>query len=343
MKKFKNDLTENDVTSESAFMQRRKLIKAFSAGIIGAGLPVASHAGFFDTVFGRNKETTDTQVEQNEKQIETLNYVKNTQWDTDETKTSEYSVTHYNNFYEFGLGKDDPAKSAQNFITNPWEIEVAGLSSKPGTYDLEKLLSDIEQEERIYRLRCVEAWSMVVPWVGVPLASLLKKLEPLSSAKYVKFYTLHDPEQMPGQNPGGFGFSSLKYPYVEGLRMDEAMNPLALMATGLYGKKLPPQNGAPIRLVVPWKYGFKSIKSVVKIEFLEQQPTSTWNESASREYGFYANVNPHVDHPRWTQARERRIVDESVFSVKRIKTQMFNGYADQVAHMYKGMDLAKYF
>ena len=342
MKNFTNDLSENDVTSESAFMQRRKLIKAFSAGIVGASLPLSSQAGVFDSLFGKDGKPQE-QAGQQAKPLEKIGYVKNTQWDTTETKTSEYSVTHYNNFYEFGLGKDDPAKNAKSFVTNPWEVEISGLTNKPGTYDLEKLLQGIEQEERIYRLRCVEAWSMVVPWVGVSLATLLKKLDPLSNAKYVKFYTLYDPQQMPGQKPGGFGFSSLNYPYVEGLRMDEAMNPLAMMATGLYGKKLPPQNGAPIRLVVPWKYGFKNIKSIVKIEFVDKQPLNTWNESAPKEYGFYANVNPYVDHPRWTQARERRIIDESVFSVKRIKTEMFNGYAEHVADLYKGMDLAKYF
>lgn len=342
MKKFKNDLTENDVTSESAFMQRRKLIKNFSAGIIGASLPISTQAGIFDGLFDKDNNK-DSEADEISRQRAKLTYAKNTQWDTNEQKTSEYTVTHYNNFYEFGLDKKDPAKNSQDFITSPWEIEVSGLTNKPGTYDIEKLLQGIEQEERIYRLRCVEAWSMVIPWVGVPLAALLKKLDPLSSAKFVKFYTLHDPKQMPGQKPGRFGLSSLKYPYVEGLRMDEAMNPLSLMATGLYGKKLPPQNGAPIRLVVPWKYGFKGIKSIVKIEFLEQQPINTWNDSAPKEYGFYANVNPHVDHPRWTQARERRLVDESAFSVKRIKTEMFNGYAEHVADLYKGMDLAKNF
>lgn len=351
-KQFNQGLTENDVTSETAFLKRRQLIKTFSAGITASAISSGTQAGIFDRLFGNtddkstaeesSSEALTSEVKESEKDT-LLDFKKNTQWDSQEPLTSEYSATHYNNFYEFGLGKGDPAKNAQRFITDPWKVQIAGLCDKPGNYDLNDVLKGIQQEERIYRLRCVEAWSMVVPWVGVPMADLLKKFAPKSSAKFIKLYTLYDPEQMPGQRRGRLGFSSLNYPYVEGLRMDEAMNPLTMMATGVYGKKLPPQNGAPFRLIVPWKYGFKSIKSVVKIEFLSEEPLSTWTESAPREYGFYANVNPSVDHPRWTQAKERRIIDESLFSVKRIATRMFNGYEEQVADMYKGMNLKKHF
>jgi len=342
MSKFKSELTDNDVTSEQAFVRRRQLIKSFSTAFLGAGLSSQSQAGLFSNLFGDDSEAGDVQTEAVANGTK-LDFVSNKTWDTTEKLTSEYSVTHYNNFYEFGLDKSDPAKNAQNFKTDPWTVEVAGLVEKPGQYSLDSLLANLQQEERIYRLRCVEAWSMIVPWVGVPLASLIHKLKPLSGAKYITFHTLFDPEQMPGQKPGRFGFSSLEYPYVEGLRMDEAMNPLTLLATGIYGKQLQPQNGAPIRLVVPWKYGFKNIKSIVRIEFTDKQPINTWNKTGPKEYGFYANVNPNVSHPRWSQAKERRIVDESVFSVKRIDTQMFNGYEEQVAAMYKDMDLRKYF
>ena len=342
MSKFKSELTDNDVTSEQAFVRRRQLIKSFSTAFLGAGLSSQSQAGLFSNLFGDDSEAGDVQTEAVANGTK-LDFVSNKTWDTTEKLTSEYSVTHYNNFYEFGLDKSDPAKNAQNFKTDPWTVEVAGLVEKPGQYSLDSLLASLQQEERIYRLRCVEAWSMIVPWVGVPLASLIHKLKPLSGAKYITFHTLFDPEQMPGQKPGRFGFSSLEYPYVEGLRMDEAMNPLTLLATGIYGKQLQPQNGAPIRLVVPWKYGFKNIKSIVRIEFTDKQPINTWNKTGPKEYGFYANVNPNVSHPRWSQAKERRIVDESVFSVKRIDTQMFNGYEEQVAAMYKDMDLRKYF
>ncbi|MDH5485374.1 MAG: protein-methionine-sulfoxide reductase catalytic subunit MsrP, partial [Gammaproteobacteria bacterium] len=245
-------------------------------------------------------------------------------------------ITHYNNFYEFGTSKTDPAKNAGDFKTDPWTVKVEGEVSKPGEFNLEDLLKPYTLEERIYRLRCVEGWSMVIPWVGFPLADLIKHFEPTSRAKYVEFTTLYDPERMPGQSR-----RVLNWPYREGLRMDEAMNPLTLMATGLYGQHLPNQNGAPLRLVVPWKYGFKSIKSIVKIRFTEEQPVCTWNQTAPKEYGFYSNVNPDVDHPRWSQATERKI-GASFFSPKQ-KTLMFNGYAEQVAHLYAGMDLRKFF
>jgi sulfoxide reductase catalytic subunit YedY len=256
---------------------------------------------------------------------------------TAEKQTPYKDVTTYNNFYEFGTGKEDPARLAKDFQTRPWTIAVSGEVEKTVTLDIDDILKKYPMEERIYRLRCVEAWSMVVPWVGFPLASLIKDMNPTSKAKFVKFTTLHDPERMPGQKSTLFG-SGLDWPYVEGLRMDEAMHPLTILAVGLYGEHLPNQNGAPIRLVVPWKYGFKSIKSIVAIEFTEKQPKTTWEIAAASEYGFYANVNPDVDHPRWSQARERRLGE-----LRKRPTLMFNGYQEQVAGMYKGMDLRKFF
>jgi len=259
--------------------------------------------------------------------------VKQTMFKVNETLTPEKDITTYNNFYEFGTAKTDPVENAHTLKTRPWSLALEGEVGKPQTLDIDKLLKLFPLEERVYRLRCVEAWSMVIPWVGFPLGPLLKRLEPTSKAKYVAFQTLHAPDQMPGQKRG-----VLEWPYVEGLRIDEAMHPLAILAVGLYGKTLPNQNGAPIRLVAPWKYGFKSIKSVVKIKLVENQPPTAWNLSAPREYGFYSNVNPEVDHPRWSQARERRIGD----FIKR-KTLPFNGYTDQVASLYAGMDLRKNF
>jgi sulfoxide reductase catalytic subunit YedY len=240
-------------------------------------------------------------------------------------------VTHYNNFYEFGLDKEDPAANSQGFKPRPWTVRVDGFVKKPADYHLEDFLKPYKLEDRIYRHRCVEAWSMVIPWRGFPLADLVRQVEPTSQAKFVEFTTLMDPKQMPGER-----VPVLEWPYVEGLRLDEARHPLAFMVTGLYGKDLPNQNGAPLRLHVPWKYGFKSGKSIVRIRFVDKQPRNTWNVSAPNEYGFYANVNPEVDHPRWSQATERRIGE----FLKR-KTLMFNGYADQVASMYAGMDLRK--
>jgi len=260
------------------------------------------------------------------------------QFQAQDKLTPYKDVISYNNFYEFGFDKADPYKKAQNFITDPWQVEISGEVAKPGVYNLEDFVKPHTLQERIYRMRCVEAWSMVIPWVGIPLADVLKHFEPTSKAKYVEFTTLHDPEQMPQQRSL---FGTLDWPYVEGLRIDEAMNPLAFLATGLYGQGLPPQNGAPLRLVVPWKYGFKNIKSIVKIRFTENMPVNTWNKTAPREYGFFANVNPAVDHPRWSQATERRL-PSSLFSPNRIETLPFNGYAEQVAHMYKDMDLRKW-
>ncbi|NVK42901.1 MAG: protein-methionine-sulfoxide reductase catalytic subunit MsrP [Oceanospirillaceae bacterium] len=265
--------------------------------------------------------------------------VRNEALSTAENPAPYVNVITHNNFYEFGTGKQDPSRKAQNFKTDPWRVEIAGEVEKPGSYNLEDLLRPHTLEERVYRLRCVEAWSMVIPWMGFPLGDLLKRFGPTSRAKYVAFTTLLDPEQMPGQ--GGF-FSTLDWPYIEGLRMDEAMHPLTLLTVGLYGNALPPQNGAPFRLVVPWKYGFKSIKSIVRIELTETMPDTTWNLTAPNEYGFYANVNPKVDHPRWSQATERRL-PSSLFSPRIIDTQPFNGYGDQVASLYSGIDLRKWF
>ncbi|MCC7370401.1 MAG: protein-methionine-sulfoxide reductase catalytic subunit MsrP [Chloroflexi bacterium] len=252
-------------------------------------------------------------------------------YDTDEALTSYQSVTTYNNFYEFGLDKGDPAQNAHTLVTRPWTIAVEGEVAKPQTIDIDTLLGWFTPEDRVYRMRCVEAWSMVIPWLGFPLADLIKRLEPTSNAKYVEFLTLNDPKQMPGvRRP------VLKWPYVEGLRMDEAMHPLTLMTVGVYGRQLPNQMGAPLRLVVPWKYGFKNAKSIVTIRFTQEQPKTSWALAASNEYGFYANVNPEVDHPRWSQASERRIGE-----VGRRKTLPFNGYAESVAELYAGMDPRK--
>lgn len=309
----KPDLTDNDVTPESLYRQRRRFIQsgfALAAGTLVPGLGV--HAA---TLEG-----------------DAFKGLGSSEFSTDEELTPFDAIASYNNFYEFGLDKDSPKELAKDMKTRPWEIAIEGECKNPMTIGIEDLLADFDMEERIYRLRCVEAWSMVVPWVGFPLSALLEKVEPTQNAKYVEFHTLHDPEQMPGQRRGLFGYV-LDWPYVEGLRMDEATNPLTLLATGLYGKVLPNQNGAPIRLVVPWKYGFKSIKSIVTIRLVEKQPLNTWQQQAPSEYGFYANVNPAVDHPRWSQAKERRIGE-----ILRRDTLPFNGYAEQVASLYNGMD-----
>ena len=310
------------ITDESTYWERRRLLQ--SLGIVAAGslLPASVMAA---KPGSRLAYRSDAAAEKTR-------------------LTQEEAITSYNNFYEFGLDKADPAKRAGALRTEPWSVVVEGEVGKPGRYALEDLLRGQALEERVYRMRCVEAWSMVIPWVGIPLASLIKRFEPTSKAKFVAFQTLHDPEQMPGQKPGFLGFSSLDWPYVEGLRMDEAMHPLTLMAVGLYGKTLLPQNGAPFRLVVPWKYGFKGIKSIVRIRFQETQPATSWSRSAPAEYGFFANVNPAVDHPRWSQAKERRIYSGSLFGgVERIETLPFNGYAEQVASLYQGMDLRRHY
>jgi sulfoxide reductase catalytic subunit YedY len=263
---------------------------------------------------------------------------KNAVMSLTETQTPFDSATTYNNFYEFGTDKEDPSRNAHTLRTRPWSVKVEGLCAKPRPFDIEELLKLAPLEERIYSLRCVEAWSMVIPWIGYSLSALLKKVEPTSAAKYVEFATLLDPEQMPGQKKGIFGWSGLDWPYVEGLRLDEAMHPLTMLTVGMYGQVLPNQNGAPVRVVIPWKYGFKSAKSIVRIRLVSEQPKTAWEKAAPQEYGFYSNVNPTKDHPRWSQATERRIGE-----FRRRKTLPFNGYGDQVASLYAGMDLNKFY
>ncbi len=303
----------SEITPKSAILNRRAFM-AGAAGLAlgGSVLPASAEAMKLKTV--------------------------PSQFSTDEKPNSLDDISGYCNFYEFGTGKGDPAEYAGKLTTRPWTIEVGGLVNNPGVIDIEDLLTDYTLEDRIYRLRCVEAWSMVVPWVGIPLASIIDKFELQGSAKYVAFETLVRPSEMWAQDAG---YRVLPWPYVEGLRLDEAMHPLTILAVGLHGEVLPNQNGAPVRLVVPWKYGFKSIKSIVKISFTEEEPPATWNIQNPREYGFYSNVNPTVDHPRWSQASERRI-GGGLFA-KRVETQMFNGYGDQVASLYDGMDLKKLF
>jgi sulfoxide reductase catalytic subunit YedY len=296
------DIPVSEITDESLFWNRRDFLKA-------AGLGAAAVGGLLPA--GRLLSRPSS----------------------DEKLTPFEDVTGYNNYYEFGTGKDDPAANAGRLHTRPWKVEVAGEVKRPAMYDLDDLLKPFTPVERIYRMRCVEGWSMVIPWLGIPLGGIIDRLEPTTKAKYVEFTTLLDPQQMPGQQRG-----VLEWPYVEALRVDEARNPLTLLVTGVYGKALPNQNGAPLRLIVPWKYGFKGGKAIVKIRFIERQPRTTWNIAAPDEYGFYANVNPEVDHPRWSQARERRIGE-----LFKRKTLMFNGYADQVAALYAGMDLRKNF
>lgn len=325
-------LLESDVTDESVYLERRSLLK--NMGFLGAGalmsaaLSKNANAGFFSDEAPIFK-------------TQPLNYKQDTA-NQGLVKTPEQKVISHNNFYEFGAKKEQPAELSQGFDVNPWQLTISGECDNPITLDYDDLTKIFPLEERIYRLRCVEAWSMVVPWIGFSLADLIKKVAPNSRAKYVAFETLYDPKQMPGQASRRLG-GGIKYPYVEGLRIDEAMNPLTLMSVGLYGKTLPPQNGAPIRLVVPWKYGFKSIKSIVAIKLLAHEPPTTWKKLAPREYGFYANVNPNHDHPRWSQASERRITSGGLFTRNRIETLPFNGYGEEVAHMYQGMDLSKHF
>jgi sulfoxide reductase catalytic subunit YedY len=325
-------LTENDVTDEQVYLNRRSLLK--SMGFLGASTLLSTSASAAGWFWSDDEEKTPFQAQP-------LEFTQPPKYQINETRTPENKVTSYNNFYEFGTSKDAPAKNATEFQTNPWTLKVDGLVNKPLTLDYDALTARFPLQERIYRLRCVEAWSMVVPWVGFELASLIKQADPMMSAKYVAFETLYDRDQMPGQRSRFMG-GGIDYPYVEGLRLDEAMHPLTLMAVGLYGKTLPPQNGAPIRLVVPWKYGFKSIKSIVRIRLTDKEPPTTWNRLASNEYGFYANVNPNVAHPRWSQASERRITTGGLLARNRIETQMFNGYTE-VAPMYEGMNLSRYY
>ncbi|MGB6137699.1 MAG: protein-methionine-sulfoxide reductase catalytic subunit MsrP [Shewanella sp.] len=327
-------VADNNVTPESVFNDRRNIIKVLGLGALGASLPGQVQAGIFD-LFGE-------QQAKNAFTTQSLNYSVPRQFVLPDVKTPEDKVTRHNNFYEFGTGKSDPYDNAQGFNVDPWTLVIDGLVDKPITLDLAALTKRFALEERTYRLRCVEAWSMVVPWVGFSLATLLKEAGVKHNATHVAFETLFDPEQMPGQKSRLMG-GGIHYPYVEGLTIAEAMNELPFLAVGLYGKTLPPQNGAPIRLVVPWKYGFKSIKSVVRIRVMDKQPPTSWNQLASHEYGFYANVNPEVDHPRWSQASERSIGEGGLFSAKRIPTQMFNGYGEFVADLYKNMDLRKFY
>ncbi|GGC11248.1 protein-methionine-sulfoxide reductase catalytic subunit MsrP [Marinobacterium zhoushanense] len=327
------DIASSEITPESVYRQRRQFIKALLAG--GALMAARPALALDRYSLGRDEKRYPGPGWLQSQ----LRAAKVGAPIAGESLTPYGHVIGHNNFYEFGLGKEDPKAKAQGLNTDPWKVEISGEVAKPGTYTLEDLLKPHALEERVYRLRCVEAWSMVIPWIGFSLADLIKRFEPTGNAKYVEFTTLHDPSQMPGQRSF---FSTLDWPYVEGLRMDEAMHPLTILAVGVYGDALPPQNGAPLRLVVPWKYGFKSIKSIVRIRFTEQMPEVTWNQTAPREYGFYANVNPEVDHPRWSQATERRL-PSSLFSPNIIDTRKFNGYADQVAHLYSGMDLRKWF
>ena len=310
------DIKPSEITSKSDYLSRRKFISnTINVGIAGAAVNAGLLLG-----------PTTTQAA-----IKLPNVIKSPLSTVDEEPTDHLAITTYNNFYEFGTGKEDPAENSGAFKARPWSVSVEGECNKPGTYNLEDLIKPHQLEERIYRLRCVEAWSMVIPWVGIPLGDVLGRFEPNANAKYVAFTTIHRPAEMPGQR-----YNVLEWPYVEGLRIDEAMHPLTILAVGLYGEELPNQNGAPLRLVVPWKYGFKSIKSIVKIRFVSKQPPTSWNISARNEYGFYSNVNPDVDHPRWSQSKERRIGD----FLKRA-TLPFNGYANQVASLYTGMDLRK--
>ncbi len=306
-----DDISASEITPESVYFDRRRFLEVAAAGA-GAFLASSTFPGLLNAGGvgpGGERDTRDDEL------------------------TPYELITSYNNFYEFGTGKEDPARNARNFVTRPWTVRVEGEVNRPADYDLDDLLRPHVPEERIYRLRCVEAWSAVIPWLGIPLRDIISRLEPTSEARFVEFTTLYDPEQMPGQRR-----AVLQWPYVEGLRMDEAMHPLTIMAVGLYGRELPNQNGAPLRLVVPWKYGFKSVKSIVRMRFTRSMPVTAWADAAPREYGFFANVNPNVDHPRWSQARERPLG-----KWRRVRTQMFNGYADQVADMYEGMDLRRWF
>ena len=314
-------IASSEITPEPVWLNRRNLMKAAAAGagLVAAGETMADSSAPLALDFASAPDDSAFKAK--------------------EDLTPYEAATTYNNFYEFGTNKSDPARYAAAMTTDPWEIKVGGLVKKPGKLHLEDILGGFDLEERIYRFRCVEAWSMVVPWIGFPLSKLLDRFEPETDGKFVEFKTLYRRSEMRGTR----SFTSIiDWPYREGLRMDEAMNPLTLMTVGLYGKTLPNQSGAPLRLIVPWKYGFKNIKSIVEINVTDRQPRTSWQELAPQEYGFYANVNPEVSHPRWSQAYERRL-PSSLFNPNRVKTQIFNGYGEQVAGMYKGMDLARYY
>ena len=312
----RNSILSSEITDERTYLNRRQFIQ----GTSGAALGLATGA------FALSSATNLRAGSQ-----ETIPDIQTSAFSTNEQPNSFSDITSYNNFYEFGLDKSDPARHAHELTVKPWSVKVEGHVNKAAEYDLEDLLKGITFEERIYRLRCVEAWSMVVPWVGFPLSTLINRFEPTSNAKFIELTTVYRPEEMPGQRR-----AILSWPYIEGLRMDEAMHPLTILVVGLYGKTLLNQNGAPLRLMVPWKYGFKSVKSIVRMRFTNEQPRTAWNVAAPNEYGFYANVNPTVDHPRWSQARERRIG-----KFFRQATEMFNGYGDEVASLYSGMDLRR--
>ncbi|MEN9929889.1 MAG: hypothetical protein RL604_136 [Pseudomonadota bacterium] len=319
MKKI-NDILASEITPQNIFEKRRQLIKLAAIGAFG----LSQAEVFSRNAFAQSGQKLPAKV--------------NPQFFVADKLTSYKDVTTYNNFYEFGTDKSDPARNAHTLKTRPWTVSVEGLVNKPKVWDIDALLKLAPMEERIYRFRCVEGWSMVIPWIGYSLSHLIKASEPQGSAKYIEFISLADPKQMPGVNS-----RVLNWPYTEGLRLDEAMNPLALLTFGLYGEVLPNQNGAPVRINVPWKYGFKSAKSIVKIRITDKEPATSWKVSAPYEYGFYSNVNPDVNHPRWSQATERRIGAEGGMFAPKIKTLPFNGYAEQVAHLYKGMDLRKFY
>jgi methionine sulfoxide reductase catalytic subunit len=320
-----SDIRSSEITDERIYLRRRDFMR------VTAGAALAATAG--SILSGCGGDAVSAAAPGLAGGQSPLAGIKQKVVATDEKLNSFADITSYNNFYEFGLGKDDPQRYAGRLKTTPWTVKIDGHCAKPADYQLEDLIKPFELEERIYRLRCVEAWSMVIPWVGIPLASVLKRAEPTAKATFVEFTTLLRPSEMPGQNQ-----DSLRWPYREGLRMDEAMHRLTILAVGLYGQTLMNQNGAPLRLVVPWKYGFKSIKSIVRIRFVDKMPMTAWSDANPSEYGFYSNVNPQVDHPRWTQSRERRIGEFG-----RRPTLMFNGYGDEVASMYAGMDLKKYY
>ena len=316
-----SDAKPSEIVSQDFYLNRREILSA-TAALAGVALV---------TTIAPSAKAAPAK----------LHKIKKTFWGRKMEPSTLEAITSYNNFYEFGTGKSDPENNAHTLKPKPWTVEIAGHAEITGSFNYEDLVKPHQLEERIYRMRCVEAWSMIIPWVGIPLASIIKKFKPTSKAKYVAFQTLMDTEQMPAQS-----FPILDWPYEEGLRIDEAVHPLTIVAVGIFGKELPNQNGAPLRLVVPWKYGFKGIKSIVKISFVEQQPPTTWNIQAPHEYGFFSNVNPEVDHPRWSQKRERSITGEgglSALFAKKIDTLMFNGYAEEVADLYAGLDLKKYF
>ena len=323
-------VSPDQITPESVFLERREMLQALGYAGMSALLPGFALAA---SPYEAASDRSDVPAWLKQKIRGRKPGLNN----TGETLTPYDSVTTYNNFYEFGLDKEDPSEKSGEFRPDPWKVSVEGLCAKPGSYALEDILRPHALEDRIYRFRCVEAWSMVVPWLGFSLGDLLRRFEPSSGARYVEFTTLLDSKQFPNQRS-----RALDWPYVEGLRLDEAMHPLTTLAVGLYGRSLPAQNGAPLRLIVPWKYGFKSIKSIVRIRFMAEQPKTTWSSMAPREYGFYANVNPAVDHPRWSQARERRL-PASIFNPNWRPTLPFNGYAKDVAGLYRGMSLVKYF